>query len=110
MRLRSTESAARRNRPHYRVLAAAVERAINEADPIGLLEIGAPSDELHEEFLRWFGDRIAGPREAYERPARRIWDAVLAYRQSIREHRSRWSGLQFDVARPPSPKASAPPP
>lgn len=91
----------------YQVLVAAVERAINEADPIGLLEIGAPSDEyapeirtilprlesakrlddvtavLHEEFLHWFGDGIAGPREAYERPARRIWGAVSEYRQSI---------------------------
>jgi hypothetical protein len=86
---------------HYRLLVAAVERAINEADPIGLLQVGAPSDEyapevgtivprlasaerlddvaavLHEEFVRWFGAGIAGPRERYETPARLIWDAVL---------------------------------
>ena len=66
----------------HQVLVAAVERAINEADPIGLLEIGAPAEEyapeigtirlasvegpndvttlLHEEFIRWFGDDTAG--------------------------------------------------
>jgi hypothetical protein len=85
----------------YQDLVAAVEGAINEADPIGLLETGAPTDEyapeigtilsrianaerpddvtdlLHEEFLRWFGEGTAGPRQAYEAPARRIWDALL---------------------------------
>jgi hypothetical protein len=90
----------------YQHLVAAVGRAIDEADPIRLLEIGAPGDEyapeigailprlatverlddvtdvLHEEFLRWFGHGIAGPRDAYEAPARRIWDAVVEYRQS----------------------------
>ena len=90
----------------YQHLAAAVGRAIEEADPIRLLGIGAPGDEyapeigtilprlatverpedvtavLHEEFLRWFGHEVAGPRDAYEGPARRIWDAVVEYRQS----------------------------
>jgi hypothetical protein len=90
----------------YQVLVAAIERAINEADPIGLLEAGAPADEygaeigtilpriasaqrpddvtdvLHEEFLRWFGDVTAGPRQAYEAPARQIWDALLEYRRT----------------------------
>jgi hypothetical protein len=90
----------------YQALVAAVERAINETDPIGLLEIGAPSDEyapeigtivprlatverlddvvavLHEEFIRWFGDDTAGPQRVYEAPARRIWDAVIEYRQN----------------------------
>jgi len=80
----------------YKTLAAAVERAISEADPIGLLEGGAPAHEyspeigtivprvvsaqsvdevtavLHEEFLRWFGSDTAGPRQAYEAPALRI--------------------------------------
>jgi hypothetical protein len=89
------------------VLVAAIERAINEADPIGLLEIGAPTDEygpeigtivprmpsaqqlddvidvLHQEFLRWFGDDTAGPRQAYEAPAREIWGALLEYRKSV---------------------------
>ena len=79
----------------YEMLVAAVERAINEADPIGLLDLGAPSDEyapeigtivprlvnaqrvdevtavLEEEFRGWFGDDTASPRQAYEAPARR---------------------------------------
>jgi hypothetical protein len=89
----------------YETLVAAVERAINDADPIGLIEGGAPADEyspeigtivprlvnaqnvddvtavLHEEFLRWFGDDTAGPRQAYEPPARQIWQALLEFRQ-----------------------------
>jgi hypothetical protein len=90
----------------YQELVAAVERAINEADPIGLLGTGAPSDEygpeigtilprltnaqrlddvtnaLHDEFSRWFGEETAGPRQAYEAPAGQIWDALLEYRKS----------------------------
>lgn len=90
----------------YQDLVAAVERAINEADPIGLLAGGAPSNEyapeigtmipllanahrpddvtgvLHGEFLRWFGEGTAGPRQAYEVPARQIWDALLEYRKT----------------------------
>jgi len=90
----------------YQDLVAAVEGAINEADPIGLLAGGAPLDEyapeigtiipllanahrpddvtgvLHGQFLRWFGDGTAGPRQAYEAPARRIWDALLEYRRT----------------------------
>ena len=87
------------------ILVAAVQRAINEADPVGLLHIGAPSDEyspevgtivprlasaerldnvaavLHEEFVRWFGDDTAGPRHTYEAPAGKIWEAVLEFRK-----------------------------
>ena len=90
----------------YQAVVAAVEHAINEADPIGLLEGGAPADEyspeigtivprlvnaqsvdevtavLHEEFLRWFGGDTAGSRQAYEAPARQIWGALLEYRKS----------------------------
>lgn len=64
----------------YQAFVAAVERAIKDADPIGLLKGGAPADEyspeigaivprvgdaqsvdeisavLHEEFVRWFGN------------------------------------------------------
>jgi hypothetical protein len=89
----------------YQSLVAAVERAINEADPIGLLGIGAPTDEyapeirtvlprlgtvqclddvtnvLYEEFVRWFDDGIAGRRESYEAPAQLIWAAALEYRK-----------------------------
>ena len=87
-------------------LVAAVERAIDDADPIGLLDGGAPADEygleigtivprvmnaqsveevttvLHEEFLRWFGEDTAGPRHAYEAPAGKIWKALLEFRKS----------------------------
>lgn len=89
----------------YKSLVAAVARAIDDADPIGLLEGGAPADEygpeigtivprvvnaqsveevttvLHEEFVRWFGNDTAGPRQAYEAPARQIWPALLEFRQ-----------------------------
>jgi len=92
--------------PDHHGLVATIECAINEADPLGLLEGGAPSDEyapeigtilprlanaqqaddvtgvLHEEFVRWFGESTAGPRQAYETPARRIWDALLEYRRT----------------------------
>ena len=61
----------------YQDLVAAVERAINEADPIGLLAGGAPSDEYAPEI-----GTIIPPRQAYEVPARQIWDALLEYRKS----------------------------
>ena len=91
----------------YRSLVAAIERAINDADPIGLLGGGAPADEysseigtivprvanvqsvdeitsvLHEEFVRWFGKETAGPRQAYEAAARHIWGAVHEFRGSV---------------------------
>ena len=90
----------------YQTFVAAIEPAINDADPIGLLEGGAPPDEyspeigtivprvgnaqrvdeiaavLHEEFVRWFGNDTAGSREAYEAPARHIWRAVLEFRSA----------------------------
>lgn len=91
----------------YQALLAAVERAINDTDPIGLLECGTPADEyspeistivprvrnaqtvdeiaaiLHEECVRWFTADIAGPLQAYEAPARRLWPAILAFRQGV---------------------------
>jgi hypothetical protein len=90
----------------YAALAAAVARAIDEADPIGLLSTGAPADEyatevatvalraskassaaevrriLHEEFLDRFGERTAGPEKAYRAPALHIWEAVATYRDA----------------------------
>jgi hypothetical protein len=91
-------------RASYEALVAATARAIDDADPIGLLAMGAPEDEyspevdtivprvsraaspaevrqiLYEEFVRWFDPSIAGPEEAYEAPAQRIWEAVVQYR------------------------------
>jgi hypothetical protein len=79
-------------------LSAAVDRILREADPIGLIAMGAPDDEyapelrtllprlneasspvemqriVHEEFVRWFGGS-AGPASGYEAASRRIWEA-----------------------------------
>jgi hypothetical protein len=38
---------------------------------------------LHEEFLGWFGDDIAGTRDVYEAPAGKIWKALLEFRKSV---------------------------
>jgi hypothetical protein len=77
-----------------------IKRAIDKADPIHLLEIGAPDDEyeseirevtsrvrkctnleevqtlLHEVFVKWFDERIAGPKELYRAPAEVIWNGL----------------------------------
>jgi hypothetical protein len=91
-------------RTRYDLLVTAVARAVDEADPISLLAIGCPADEysaeidtivpqvskasgpgevrqiVHEEFVRWFDARIAGPEEAYELLSQRIWLAVIQFR------------------------------
>jgi hypothetical protein len=88
----------------YKLLRTAVASAVDEADPIRLLAHGCPGDEyapeirtivprvcnatdvgavrriIHEEFVHWFGDDIAGPESAYESLARRVWSAVEHYR------------------------------
>jgi hypothetical protein len=93
-----------RGRTRYEALVAAVASAVDEADPIGLLAMGCPADEysaeigtivprvskavdpadvrriVHEEFVRWFDAGIAGPEDAYELVAQRVWDAVEQYR------------------------------
>ena len=89
----------------YEALVSAVTVAVDSADPIGLLRIGAPCDEyepevgsivprvakaadlaevhriIHEEFGRWFGVDTAGPLSAYEAPAHEIWQALLLFRR-----------------------------
>jgi hypothetical protein len=94
-------------RQRYDALVAAVDRAISEADPKSLLEVGMPSDEyslevgtivprvsramsreevrsiLWEEFQRWFGDGEAGSLESWEVPAEAIWEAVLTFRRAV---------------------------
>lgn len=74
-----------------------VAHLIREADPIRLIATGAPQDEyepevgtilprlrkaqssanvqmiVHEEFVRWFGADIAGPRAQYRRVGSAIW-------------------------------------
>ena len=81
-------------------LRSAVATAIAKADPVKLLELGAPGDEyqqevdgilrrlpsaaskhdvraiVHEEFASRFGADLAGMPETYDEPAAAIW-AVL---------------------------------
>lgn len=80
-----------------------IKHAIDHADPIHLLEIGAPDDEyepeireiasrvegcttleeiqllLHEVFVKWFDEQIAGPRERYRRVAEVIWNGLYSF-------------------------------
>ena len=110
---------------HTALLVVAVERAMNEADPIGLLEGGAPAEEygpeigtivpriarlerpddvatvLHEEFVRWFGEGTAGPRESVQSPARQIWAALLVPEERLK--RSCGSGCRADKVELPQP-------
>lgn len=37
---------------------------------------------LHQEFVRWFGDDAAAPRQMDEEPAHQIWRALLEFRKS----------------------------
>ena len=81
----------------YGELRSRVIQLINEADPIRLLQSGAPRDEyepevgtilprlkeatsgedvtqiVHQEFERWFGPEEAGPLRRYAELGRRIW-------------------------------------
>ena len=74
-------------------LFACVKRAVNAADPIAILRIGAPDDEydpeideithrltecrtqaqtratVHRVFVKWFGAGVAGPRGDYRKLA-----------------------------------------
>jgi hypothetical protein len=85
----------------YGSLYSNVSRLLREADPIGLIAMGAPDDEydpevstilprlreantavdvqriVHEEFVRWFGADIAGPITDYADIAERMWGTWL---------------------------------
>ena len=85
----------------YGRLYSDVSRLLREADPLGLIAMGAPDDEydpevstilprlreanavvdvqriVHEEFVHWFGADIAGPITAYADVAERIWGTWL---------------------------------
>jgi len=74
-----------------------VSRLFREADPLGLIAIGAPDDEydpevstilprlreakaavdvqriVHEEFVRWFGADLVGPLTDYAEVAEKMW-------------------------------------
>ena len=91
-----------------RPVRTAVARAIARADPVQLLALGAPGDEydgevtvivshlstarsvedvgriVWAEFVRRFGEEVAGPPERYAEPAEEIWRALAENRQSRR--------------------------
>jgi hypothetical protein len=97
-----SEAITRRNffRREIHPLRKAVADAIAKADPIKLLELGAPGDEyqpevdtiirrltsdtskddvrtlIHEVFASRFGDDLAGIPERYEETAAAIWAAL----------------------------------
>ena len=82
----------------YGTLYTEVSRLVREADPIRLIEIGAPDDEydpelstilprlreaksaddvqriVYEEFAHWFGAEIAGPATHYAGVSDNIWE------------------------------------
>jgi hypothetical protein len=104
------EAISRRHlfRREYRPLRNAVAAAIATADPINLLALGAPGDEydqevavilpqlqaarnqdevctiVRDEFVRRFGDDVAGPPERYTLAAAAIWRAVSETRHPPR--------------------------
>jgi hypothetical protein len=96
------EAISRRHlfRREYRPLRNAVAAAIADLDPVNLLALGAPGDEYDQEvavilphltsartegdvrtiirgeFVRRFGDEVAGPTERYSQAAAAIWRAL----------------------------------
>lgn len=81
----------------YQLVYSELSQLIREADPIHLIEAGAPDDEygpevstilaglrearsvedvqriVHEVFVRWFGADIAGPVTDYSNLSTNIW-------------------------------------
>ena len=90
------EERERLKREHPRLFGE-LALVLARRDPVGLVRIGAPEDEyvpevgtilprlgavisegealnvVHEEFVRWFGPEVAGPRERYAETASEIW-------------------------------------
>ena len=91
----------------YGNLYTAVSRLLREADPIGLITMGAPDDEydpevstilprlreakaavdvqriVHEEFVRWFGADLVGPLTDYADIAEKMWGTWLDCGQCV---------------------------
>ena len=87
-------------------LREAVSQALRDADPIRLIQRGAPLDEydpevgtvlprlrgatsrsdvrtiLYEEFRHWFGEDVAGCIEYYDQAAENIW-AILRINKAV---------------------------
>jgi hypothetical protein len=85
----------------YGSLYTHVSRLLREADPMGLIAMGAPTDEydpevstilprlheakaavdvqriVHEEFVRWFDADLVGPLTDYAEVAEKIWETWL---------------------------------
>ena len=85
----------------YGSLYANVSHLLREADPIGLIAMGAPADEydpevstilprlrearaavdvqriVHDEFVRWFDADLVGPLTDYAEVAEKIWETWL---------------------------------
>ena len=96
----ATMTANTAGKRRYLKLQAAVSEALRRADPLGLLEAGAPADEydlevnailppvsraasvdevtliLHERFVQGVGVEGAGDIETYRKPATDIWRAL----------------------------------
>ena len=96
----------RDGKAQFAALREAVPQALRDADPIGLIQGGAPLDEydpevgtvlprlrgvtssgdvrriLHEEFAHWFGQEVAGDIERYEEAAENIW-AILTINKAV---------------------------
>ena len=94
-------------RQSYKELRASVQKAINSADPIGLIANGSPRDEydpeigtilprlqdadsveqiatvLLEEFRRWFGEDEVGTQQDYSDAAKEILYALNKYREVL---------------------------
>lgn len=101
----SSERSRAGARHRYETFVAAVDRAIAEADPKCLLDVGCATDEyslevgtivprvaraqsreevraiLHDDFQRRFGEGEAGVIEAWDVPANTVWQAVLTLRR-----------------------------
>jgi hypothetical protein len=90
----------------FATLRDALSEALRKADPVGLIQGGAPIDEydpevgtilprlrtamssgdvrtiLHEEFVRWFGAEVAGSAELYDEAAKNIW-TILTVKKAV---------------------------
>ena len=102
-----SEAISRRNlfAREFRPLRNAVATAIAKADPINLLQLGAPGDEYDQEvsailpklrtasseedvckiirgeFARRFGEDVAGPPQRYAEASATIWRALKSGRE-----------------------------
>jgi hypothetical protein len=104
------EAISRRHlfRREYRPVRNAVAAIIARADPVNLLALGAPGDEydgevsviltqldaarsehdvraiVRGEFVRRFGEEVAGPPPRYDEPAAAIWRVLVENREPRR--------------------------